>query len=102
MPSQRVRNNQRARKAGGATPAAKLKFVVSTSGHEDVYFTTRSTNDDATYQDTGHVATTAKWEKGPMLAKAMTELRDPVFALYSCQDSFTDFQLAIGYLLTSS
>ena len=78
---------RKVRKAGGDKPTTtKPKFEAPTSGHENVYFTTGSTKDAAAFQDTvrklaRHVSTAAGWKHGPVLAKAMTDLKDPVFDL---------------------
>ena len=80
----RSNRNRKKGTSGGSTPVAKPKFVAPTSGHEDVYFTTGSTKDAAAFQDTvqklaRHVSTAAGWKQGPILGKAITNLKDPVF-----------------------
>ena len=70
----------RRKNSNRSTPAV----VAPTPGQEDVYFTTRSTKDATTFQDTvkklvWYVPTVAGWKQIPKLGEAMNGLRDPVF-----------------------
>ena len=81
--SKGVCKGQRRGASGRYTLATKPKFVTPTSGHKHVYFTTRSTKDAVAFQGARHVSTATGWKQGPMLGKAMTNLRDLMFDLLS-------------------
>ena len=61
-------------------------FVAHTFGHKKVYFTTGSTKDIATFQETiqqlaRHISTILGWKHGEVLGKAISNLKNPVFDL---------------------
>ena len=84
----RYNRNRKKEASGESTLGTKSNFVSPTSGHTDVYFTTKSTKDVTTFQCmvqklARHVSTAAGWKQGPTLKKAMTDLQDPVNSLLS-------------------
>lgn len=74
------------KKASGTPATTKPKLIAPASRHENIFFTLGSTKNNTKFKDTvqrlvRYVSTALKWKYDPVLCKAMTYTRDPVFEL---------------------
>jgi hypothetical protein len=78
------KRNARRRSAqhNAAASGGTTRFKAPTAGYEDVFFTSGSTKDAAEFKDTrqklARWVATSSWKQASVLARAMTELKEPV------------------------